>query len=79
MELMLYCPAEHRMAQHIPLMTTLLGEHGGSVLPVVVVVLHPSVLHDFTVNCCGVVLAPGNVAMLLVVVPVSLAVSDMNV
>jgi hypothetical protein len=68
------------MAQHIPLMTTLLGEHGGSVLPVVVVALHPSVLQiDFTVNCCGVVLAPGNVTVLLVVVLVSLAVSDMNV
>ena len=77
--MVLYCPAEHRMTQHIPLMTTLLGEHGGSVLPVVVVALHPSVLHDFTVNCCGVVLAPGNVTMLLVVVLVLLVVSDMNV
>ena len=55
------------------------GESGTVVAAFVVVMLQPCVLHDFTVNCCGVVLAPGNVTILLVVVPVSLAVSDMNV
>ena len=62
-----YCPAEQEMTQQTPFMRALLLKiHGGVLVPSVVMLLQPSVVHDLNFTCCGVEPAPGNSIVLCI-------------
>ena len=53
-----YCPTGHMKTQQTSLMIVLSGGHGGEVLFMAAVVLHPNELHDFKPKCFGIVAVP---------------------
>ena len=53
--------------QHKPFLIIPLGLHGWLVASLVVAVLQLELVHDFNVNCCGIVAALGNVNVRVVI------------